>query len=277
MSLVKRTYVDGQTVITAQNLNSIQDEIIANAQNIEAVYTKTETDTLLSGKQDTISDLSTIRSGAALGATALQSVPSGYATEAWVEGKGYLTQHQSLAAYRTSAAQDVIDNGKLSLSGGTMVGDIRMGQINASRRKITMLADPTVDFDAANKKYVDTAIASVGGVKEITADEFAQSGYGYIAFYVSTLADGLYSYKPDNNTSLFFVKTSVGGVASVYEYNTDSSSSSFRILMGYGSAMQQVASMSATGMSYGDNANRETVASTSYVDAAIGGAIGGAY
>lgn len=34
---------------------------------------------------------------------------SGYATEQWVEDKGYLTQHQSLAAYRTSAAQDTID------------------------------------------------------------------------------------------------------------------------------------------------------------------------
>lgn len=36
-------------------------------------YTKSQTDTLLSGKQDTIDDLSSIRSGAALGTTALQS------------------------------------------------------------------------------------------------------------------------------------------------------------------------------------------------------------
>lgn len=35
-------------------------------------YTKSQTDTLLSGKQDTIDDLSSIRSGAALGTTALQ-------------------------------------------------------------------------------------------------------------------------------------------------------------------------------------------------------------
>lgn len=45
----------------------------------------------LAGKQNTISDLETIRSGAAKGATALQSVPS---------------------TYRTAAAQDVIDSGK---------------------------------------------------------------------------------------------------------------------------------------------------------------------
>lgn len=42
---------------------------------------KKSTNTTLAGKQDTISDLSSIRSGAALGATALQAVPSEYATE----------------------------------------------------------------------------------------------------------------------------------------------------------------------------------------------------
>lgn len=47
--------------------------------------------TAWNGKQAAISDLATIRSGAALGATALQSVPN---------------------TYRTSAAQDTIDNGK---------------------------------------------------------------------------------------------------------------------------------------------------------------------
>ena len=39
-------------------------------------------------------------------------IPSlnGYATEQWVEGKGYLTQHQSLAAYSTTTeVQSMID------------------------------------------------------------------------------------------------------------------------------------------------------------------------
>lgn len=47
---------------------------------------------------------------------------AGYATEQWVEAKGYLTEHQSLSAYRTSAAQDTIDatkeaKGKMTLNG----------------------------------------------------------------------------------------------------------------------------------------------------------------
>ena len=46
---------------------------------------------ILSTKQDTISDLDTIRSGAALGATALQAVPSEYVTETELSAKKYLT------------------------------------------------------------------------------------------------------------------------------------------------------------------------------------------
>ena len=46
---------------------------------------------ILSTKQDTISDLDTIRSGATLGATALQAVPSEYVTETELNAKKYLT------------------------------------------------------------------------------------------------------------------------------------------------------------------------------------------
>ena len=45
----------------------------------------------ISGKQDIIDDLETIRANANLGATALQSIPSDYITEDKLEGKGYLT------------------------------------------------------------------------------------------------------------------------------------------------------------------------------------------
>ena len=45
----------------------------------------------IEAKQDIITDLQTIREGAALGATALQSVPEEYVTETELTGKGYLT------------------------------------------------------------------------------------------------------------------------------------------------------------------------------------------
>ena len=56
--------------------------------------------------------------------TALFESLDGYATQQWVWQQGYLTQHQSLAAYRTAADQDAIDAaqdtaiaGKLSTTG----------------------------------------------------------------------------------------------------------------------------------------------------------------
>lgn len=65
------------------------------------------------GKQDAISDLATIRAGAAKGATALQSVPSEYVTESELTAKGYATTSQlagkqdtisDLATIRSGAA-----------------------------------------------------------------------------------------------------------------------------------------------------------------------------
>lgn len=52
----------------------------------------------ITGKQDKIDDLSEIRSGAALGTTALQEIPAEYVTETELESKGYLTS-QSLEGY----------------------------------------------------------------------------------------------------------------------------------------------------------------------------------
>lgn len=48
------------------------DTALATKANTSTTYTKTEVDTALGSKQNTISDLATIRSGAALGATAVQ-------------------------------------------------------------------------------------------------------------------------------------------------------------------------------------------------------------
>ena len=59
----------------------------------------------ISGKQDVINDLATIRANAALGASALQAVPEEYVTEDELNKKGYLTEHQDI-----SGKQDVIND-----------------------------------------------------------------------------------------------------------------------------------------------------------------------
>ena len=62
------------TALADYSTTSAMNTAISTALN--NYYTKTETDTMLNGKENTISDLSTIRSGAASGATAYQK-PSG--------------------------------------------------------------------------------------------------------------------------------------------------------------------------------------------------------
>lgn len=71
-------------------------------------------------------------------------IPSlnGYATEQWVEGKGYLTEHQSLADYATKSELDAkqdtltagtnitIENGVISASGGGSGSDIKSIKFN---------------------------------------------------------------------------------------------------------------------------------------------------
>lgn len=89
------------TAMNAESENAVQnkvvkkyiDDAIANAEigggdiDTSNFATKEELNT----KQDGINDLDTIRSGAALGATALQSVPSEYVTDVELNNKGYAT------------------------------------------------------------------------------------------------------------------------------------------------------------------------------------------
>ena len=69
MALTKRTYVDGTTVITAQNLNDIQDEIISQATNkadktgtVSTVTYNTSTHKLSKTINGTASDVATFGS-----------------------------------------------------------------------------------------------------------------------------------------------------------------------------------------------------------------------
>ena len=74
--------IDVDSALSSTSTNPVQNKVINSA---------------LAGKQDTISDLATIRSNASKGATALQSVPAEYITETELEAKGYLTQHQDIS------------------------------------------------------------------------------------------------------------------------------------------------------------------------------------
>ena len=106
------------TLVSGTNIKTINGTSLLGSGNIE-ISTDVDLSNLatkdeLNAKQDVITDLDTIRSGAAKGATALQSVPSGYATEHWVNEQGFLKEHQDISNLATkeelNTKQDVISD-----------------------------------------------------------------------------------------------------------------------------------------------------------------------
>ena len=115
----------------------------------------------VNAKQDAISDLSTIRSGAALGATALQSVPSEYITETELNNKGYLTSIPSEYVTETeltnksyattsqvNAKQDTLVSGtNIKTINGTSIlgsGDIKTNKPLQTSTSTSMTLTPNV-------------------------------------------------------------------------------------------------------------------------------------
>ena len=119
------------------------------------------TTTQVNAKQDAISDLSTIRSGAALGATALQSVPAEYVTETELNNKGYLTSIPSEYVTETeltnksyattsqvNAKQDTLVSGtNIKTINGTSIlgsGDIKTNKPLQTSTSTSMTLTPNV-------------------------------------------------------------------------------------------------------------------------------------
>lgn len=110
-------------LVNGTNIKSINGTSLLSSGNME-LATKDELNT----KQDVISDLDSIRSGAALGETALQSVPSEYATEQWVNEQGFLKEHQDISNLATkeelNEKQDTLVSGSniKTVNGTSLLG-----------------------------------------------------------------------------------------------------------------------------------------------------------
>lgn len=143
------------------------------------------------GKQDTINDLDTIRSGAALGATALQSVPSEYITDSELatELSGYTT----VSDFNTGLAgkQDTLIAGaNISISGNTISATDTTYQ--ASDFDIKDLSDSTGLRNAWSGKQ-DTLTAGSGiNISGNTISTIAltpTAGYNYATKYIDDDTD----------------------------------------------------------------------------------------
>ena len=95
------SYADLSNKPTIPTVDQVYDDTSANAQSGVAVASA------ISGKQDTISDLSTIRSGAEAGATAVQ--PSQLATVATTGSYTDLSNTPSIPAAQVNADWDAVD------------------------------------------------------------------------------------------------------------------------------------------------------------------------
>ena len=131
---------------------------LSELENDSGFVTATKLAADLASKQDTITDLGTIRSGAAKGATALQTVPS---------------------TYRTASAQDTIDSSKVDKVTGK----------GLSTNDYTAADKAKVDAIPASPKYTDTVYDDTAVKTRLTAVENevagieAGSGSGFSGSY----------------------------------------------------------------------------------------------
>lgn len=95
------------------------EQNVADTSNDNQVATTKWTNIKLSSKQDSITDLATIRDGASKGATALQNVPDTYALKSYVDNHHDATKQDTLVSgtnIKTINGENVLGSGDLKLS-----------------------------------------------------------------------------------------------------------------------------------------------------------------
>ena len=168
---VDKTYVDNSIAElvdgapeTLDTLNELAAALNDNADIVDVLNQS------ISNKQDAITDLETIRQGAAKGATALQSYTEQYkGTVTGVKINGttknpsngvvdlgtVITEHQTL---KTINGQSIIGSGDITISGGSSGANVQAVDTG------DVIDDVTVDY--ATKTYVDGLVGDINSVLE---------------------------------------------------------------------------------------------------------------
>jgi hypothetical protein len=123
-------------------------------------YDKNVIDEKLGKKQDVISDLKVIRSGASKGATALQSVPSEYVTETELQNKGYATTAQVDAKQDTISDLEAIREGAAKGATALQSSDVDSEVSETSTNPVQNKAVAGAFNEMVG--LLDTTISSVG-------------------------------------------------------------------------------------------------------------------
>jgi hypothetical protein len=123
----------------------------------------------------------------------------------------------------TSSIQDQLDD-KLELAGGTMSGEIAMGN-----SKITGLATPTDNADATTKLYVDGEITSVNEtISELTTDDIAEGANLY--FTNEKAVDALEAVVPN------FTEVDINSVATQVAATSSATASTENVVYAFAKA-----------------------------------------
>ena len=206
--------VDVDTELSNMSTNPVQNKVITNAINAKADNTRVDliserlddidgemkdfaTESQLNNKQDVITDLDTIRQGAAKGATALQSIPSEYVTESELNSKGYATTSQ------VNAKQDSItDLGEIRRGAGlgaTALQSVPSEYITEAELNAKNYATAT-QLTAKQDTISDIAAIREGASKGMTAlQSYKEGGLEYIAVDGLMDKDGAYWFLPGVN------------------------------------------------------------------------------
>ena len=108
----------------------------------------------ISGKQDVITDLDTIRANASKGATALQAVPSEYITETELEAKDYADK-----AYVAEKVTEAVTGGQVDLSSYLKKTEATATYVKKEAGK-SLIADTEITRLASVTNYDDTSISN---------------------------------------------------------------------------------------------------------------------
>lgn len=190
-------------------------------------YTKTETDALLSAKQDTISDLSEIRSGAALGTTAVQ--PGDLATVATSGSYNDLSDKPTIPAAQVNSDWNANSGVAQILNKPNLATVATSGNYNDLSNKPTI---PTVNDATLTIQKNGTSVATftANSSSNVTANisvptdtNDLTNGAGYITGITSSDVTTALGYTPYSDANPNGYTSNVGTVTSVNSVSPDGS------------------------------------------------------
>ena len=189
-------------------------------------YTKTETDTLLGAKQDTISDLSTIRSNAQAGKTASDTIAtygnivthnvSEFATATQGAKADTAVQPSDLATVATSGSYNDLSNKPTIPTVNNPTITFTQGGVTKGSFTLNQATDDTIALDAGggSSVVIDNSTITKNADQEIQVVAVIDQNTGIVKTWTGTIAeyDAIATKDPETE---YIITDDIGGPATV--------------------------------------------------------------